>query len=83
MVEHSCAAGVRPAHADLRDRALGLLRNVAGEDLAAEAAVALRGLLPGAAGLQQGGSLDGRKPGSAIRFGLDGMLEGTAHRSSV
>ena len=83
MVEHSCAAAVRPAHAGPWDVAIGLLRNVANGELAAEAAVALWGLWHGAAGLQQVSPLDRRKPGGAIEFGLDALLEGTAHRSSA
>lgn len=71
-------AGHRPAHEDLRDLAAGLLGDVAGEEAAAEATVAVWGLLHGAAGLEQAGGFGGGKPQEGIDFGLEALLRGMA-----
>ncbi len=82
MTEHVFADGIRPAHDDLWVFSVELLRDVAGEDNAARAAVALWALLHGAAALEAAGVLAEKKPGSGIGFGLDALLAGMT-RSSV
>lgn len=77
MDEHVFSEGFHPAHEDLWDFATGLLRDVAGED-AAEATVAVWGLLHGVVGLEQAGTFGERKPGGGVDFGLDALLKGIA-----
>lgn len=81
MTQHAFPVGSRPAHEDLWVFATGLLRDVVGEESAAEATVAVWGLLHGAAGLEQLGIREEGKPGRGFDFGLDAMLEGMARRS--
>lgn len=78
MTEHAFPAGSRPAHKDLWVFATGLLREVAGEEAAAEATVAVWGLLHGVAGLEQVGGFGEKKPEAGVDFGLDALLKGMA-----
>jgi hypothetical protein len=79
MAQHAFPAGSRPALEDLWDFATGLIGDVAGERAAAEATVAVWGLLHGAAGLDQAGLFGERKPGGGgVDFGLEALLKGMA-----
>ena len=78
MTEHAYPAGSSPALEDLWDFATGLLGKVAGEGAAAEATVAVWGLLHGAAGLEQAGGFGEKKPEAGVDFGLEALLKGMA-----
>lgn len=76
MTDHVYAKGVRPAYDDLWDFSVGLLRDVAGEENAPQAAVAMWALLHGATVLEAAGVLAEKKPAGGIAFGLDALLAG-------
>ena len=78
VAKHAFAEGFHSAHADLWTFAVDLLRGVTGEATAAEAAVAVWGLLHGIAGLERAGLFDERKPGGGVDFGLQALLDGLA-----
>ena len=79
MAQHAFPAESRPAREDLWSFATGLLGDVAGEGVAAEATVAVWGLLHGAAGLDQAGLFGEKKPGGGgVDFGLEALLKGMA-----
>lgn len=83
MTEHDFPAGSRPAHEDLWVFAAGLFQDVAGEEAAAEATVAVWGLLHGIAGLERVVAFDERKPQGGVDFALEAMLKGMARPGSA